>query len=112
MSLLRHLACLLLGLVVALADVVVHRSAFPAGLVLSVVTAYAVPWRLLRSAHPRTAASFVAGWLVLFAVVVAGRPEGDYALAGDLEGYSLMAAGFGLAVLGIVSLAGGRRGGG
>ena len=35
-------------------------------------------------------------------MVVVGRPEGDYALAGDLAGYALMAAGFVLVVVGIV----------
>jgi hypothetical protein len=41
--------------------------------------------------------------------VVAGRPEGDYALAGDVEGYTMLGAGFLLVVVGIVSLAGSRR---
>ena len=60
---LRHGAALLLGALVALASVAVHRSAFPFGLLLAVVTTYAVPWWLLRSTRPRTAPSFVAGWL-------------------------------------------------
>jgi hypothetical protein len=109
LTLLRHLACLVLGSVVAVAAVAVHRSAFPLGLLLALVTTFAVPWRLLRSTRPRAAASYVVGWLVVLAVVVPGRPEGDYALAGDVRGYALMAAGFVLLLLGIVALAGGRR---
>jgi Family of unknown function (DUF6113) len=101
---LRHAAALLLGALVALASVAVHRSAFPFGLLLAVVTTYAVPWWLLRSTRPRTAASYVAGWLVLFAGVVTGRPEGDFVMAQDVKGLTLMLAGLGLVVVGVVSL--------
>ena len=110
MALLRHAGCLLLGGLVALAAVGVHRSMFPLGLLLAVATTWAVPWWQLRSPWPRTAASYCVGWLAMFAVVVVGRPEGDYALAGDLAGYSLMGAGFLLVVIGIVALAGSSRG--
>jgi Family of unknown function (DUF6113) len=108
-SLLRHLACVVLGALVALASVAVHRSVFPWGLLLALATTFAVPWWLLASPRPRTAASYVVGWLVLLALVVTGRPEGDYALASDLEGYSLMVAGMVLVLMGIVAFAGGRR---
>ena len=101
---LRHAAALLLGALVALASVAVHRSAFPLGLLLAVVTMYAVPWWLLRSTRPRTAATYVAGWLVVFGFVVTGRPEGDYAVAQDAQGLTLMLAGLGLVVVGVVSL--------
>ena len=101
---LRHAAALLLGALVALASVAVHRSAFPLGLLLAVVTTYAVPWWLLRSTRPRTAATYVAGWLVVFGFVVTGRPEGDYAVAQDAQGLTLMLAGLGLVVVGVVSL--------
>ena len=108
MRLLLHLACLLLGAAVALAAVAVHRSAFPAGLVLALLTTYAVSWWLLRSPRRRTAASYVLGWLAVLVVVVLGRPEGDYALASDFEGYALLVAGLPLMLVGILSLAGGR----
>jgi Family of unknown function (DUF6113) len=108
-SLLRHLGCVVVGALVALASVVVHRSAFPWGLLLALATTVAVPWWLLVSPWPRTAASYVVGWLVLLGFVVVGRPEGDYALASDLQGYSLMVAGMVLVLMGIVALAGGRR---
>ncbi len=106
---LRHLGSLLLGTVVCLAAVAVHRSVFPAGALLAVLTSLALPWRLRRTRWPRTAASYVVGWLALLGVVVAGRPEGDYVLAGDPAGYAVLATGFVLVVVGVVSLAGGRR---
>ena len=109
MSLLRHPACLVVGAAVALASVVVHRSDFPVGLLLGLATTFAVPWWLLTSARPRTAASYVVGWLAVLALVVEGRPEGDYALAGDVGGYAMLGAGFLLIFLGIVAFAGRSR---
>jgi hypothetical protein len=108
-AVLRHAGCLVLGVLVAVAAVGVHRSVPPWGLLLAVATTWAVPWRLLLSRWPSTAASYVVGWLGLFVLVVVGRPEGDYALAGDLAGYALMVAGFVLVVVGIVALAGSSR---
>lgn len=108
MSLLRHVGSLVLGAAVALGAVAVHRSVFPLGLSLALATTFAVPWWLFVSSRPRTAGSYVVGWLAVLGVVLAGRPEGDYALAGDLEGYSLMAAGFVLVPAGVVAYAGGR----
>ena len=105
---LSHVAALVVGVLVAVATVAVHRSAFPLGLLLGVVTSYAVPWWLLRGRNPRTASSYALGWLAVFAVVVAGRPEGDFALAQDLRGLLLMAAGVGLVVVAVVGLTGGR----
>ncbi len=109
MSLLRHLACFVVGAAVGLASLLVHRSVAPLGLVLALATTFAVPWWLLGSARPRTAASYAVGWLVVLALVVGGRPEGDFVLAGDLEGYAMLGAGFLLLVVGIVAFAG-RRG--
>lgn len=108
-TLLRHVACVLLGVLVALAAVGVHRSLFPVGLLLAVAATWAVPWWQRGSSWPRTAASYALGWLGMFAVVVVGRPEGDYVLAGDLAGYSLMAAAFVLLVAGFVALSGSSR---
>lgn len=109
MSLLRHLTCLLVGAAVALAAVAVHRAAAPYGLILAVAATFAVPWWLLGSARPRTAASYVVGWLAVLGLAVSGRPEGDYVLASDADGYALLAAGFVLLALGIVAVTGGRR---
>ena len=67
-----------------------------------------MPWWLLRSRHPRTAASYAVGWLAVLAVAVTGRPEGDFVLGSDLDGYALLVGSLGLVVVGIVSFAGGR----
>lgn len=109
MTFLRHGLALVVGVLVAVASVAVHRSAFPAGVLLALATTFAVPWWLLGSRHPRTATSYVVGWLAMFAAVVAGRPEGDYAVGQDLPGYTLTLAGAGLVVVGLVGFTGGRR---
>ncbi len=109
MTLLRHAGSLLLGAVVALASVAVHRSAFPWGLVLALATTLAVPGWLLRSPAPRLAASYVVGWVLLLGAVVLGRPEGDFALAGDRDGYALIVVGLVLVPIGLVALLSRRR---
>jgi hypothetical protein len=107
-TVLRHVLCALTGAVTGLAAVAVHRSAFPVGLLLALVTTFGVAWTLQRSSHPRTAGSYAVGWLLVFGAVFAGRPEGDYAVVADLAGYALMAAALLLAVVGVVAAAGGR----
>lgn len=106
MALLRHAAALVVGVLVGLAAVAVHRDAPPAGMLLAVVTSLALPWRLRVSRFPRTASTYAGGWLALFAVVVLGRPEGDFALASDVRGYGLMTTGMVLVVVGLVGLVG------
>jgi hypothetical protein len=110
-TLLRHAAALLVGLLVSLASVAVHREAFPLGLVLAVLTTYAVPWWLLRSAHPRTASTYVVGWLAVLVGALLGRPEGDFALQQDLNGVLLLVAGLGLVAVGVAGLPGRRPSG-
>jgi len=92
-----------LGSLVALAALVVHRSALPWGLLLALVTTFAVPWWLLRSSAPRTAGSYVVGWLALLGLAVTGRPEGDFVVAADAPGYALLVAGLVLVLVGVVS---------
>jgi hypothetical protein len=41
---------------------------------------------------------------LLLALVLTGRPEGDYAVASDLAGYALMAAGVAVLAVGVASL--------
>ena len=108
MTAVRHVAAFLVGAVVALASLAAHRSLFPLWLLVALASTYAVPWWLLRSRHPRTAASYAVGWLAVLAVAVTGRPEGDYLLGSDLDGYALLVGSLGLVVVGIVSFAGGR----
>lgn len=105
---LLHVGAFLLGALVALASVAVHRetiSGFPAGLVLALAASLSTGWALRRlgSLH-RLAASYALGWVVLLGFVVAGRPEGDYAIAGDFYGYSLMGASVVMVVAGITAL--------
>ncbi len=108
MSLLRHLGCALLGAAVCLGALSVHRAVVPLGLVLALAVSFAVPWWLLGSAHRATAASYVAGWLVVLGLAVIGRPEGDYVIANDVRGWCLLAAAPVMVLVGIVSVAGGR----
>jgi len=107
---LGHLAALVAGAVVGLAAVLVHRETFPLGLVLAVAASFALPIRLLWSRRPRTAATYAAGWLAVLGLVVAGRPEGDFAIAADVPGWSFLVAGFLMVAVGLVSLtrSGGR----
>jgi hypothetical protein len=112
MTVLRHVGCALLGAVVCLAAVAEHRSLFPWGLTLALVTTFAVPVWLMTTptvALRSTGASYVAGWVLVLLGVLPGRPEGDYALASDPKGFSLLGAGFVLLGVGVVSLALGRR---
>ena len=106
--LLLHAGALLLGAVVALASVAVHRDAagpLPWGLVLALGATFAVPWALAGvPGQRRLVTSYALGWVVLLGLVVTGRPEGDYAVAGDLPGYALMTAGLVLVVLGLAAL--------
>jgi hypothetical protein len=107
---LRHAAAVLLGAAVALACVAVHRSTLgrlPLGLVLAVATTLMVARALRSSSAPRTAASYSLGWLLLLGLVLAGRPEGDYALASDLDGYALIVTGFVLLVVAVSAFAAG-----
>ena len=105
---LRHLAALAVGAAVALAAVADHRMGVP-GLVLAIAASVAVPWWLRRSADPRLAASYGVGWLVVFALVLRGRPEGDYAIASDPSGYALIVTALVVVALALLGLSGRRE---
>ena len=109
MTLLRHAACLVLGGVVGLAALVVHRDRFPLGLALAVGTTLALSWWLLGSSHPRAGTSYSLGWLAVVGGAVLGRPEGDFAVAADVAGYTLVACAVGEVLAAVVSLAAARR---
>jgi uncharacterized protein DUF6113 len=105
-----HAAALVLGLAVALASVTVHREGTShLGLLLAVGTTVLVAWALRQQPIPHLAASYSAGWLVLFGIVLFGRPEGDYVIASDLDGYAMMVTGFVLVLVAVVSLGGARE---
>ena len=97
----------LIGAATAVAALAVHRSG-PAWLALAVAASVAVAWGLRSTGTPRLGAAYCGGWLVVLGFALAGRPEGDYVLAGDTAGYVMMATGFALVVLGITSLGRGR----
>jgi hypothetical protein len=109
---LRHAGAFLLGLVVGVAATAVHRSTaldLPTGLLLAVVASLAGAWLLRTGAVPRSAAAYCLGWVLVVGLAIAGRPEGDYAVAGDLAGYALMGTGMVLVVVGVASLAAGGK---
>ena len=93
----------LIGMSTGIAAIAVHRSG-PGWLALAVVASLGVAYGLRSTGTPRLGASYCLGWLVVLGVALAGRPEGDYVLAGDTAGYVMMATGFALVVLGITSL--------
>lgn len=82
-----------LGAVSGLASVTVHDRSWPwFMLAVSAPLAITVAFSsvLLRFA-------FVGGWFVVLMLAMLGRPEGDYAVAGSVRGYSLFV--FGLLLL-------------
>lgn len=111
MGVLRHLAALVVGLVVGVLALAVHRSDFPVGFVVAVAATYAVPWWLMGSSRPGTAATYAVGWLVVFGTAIAGRPEGDYVMAADVKGYAMMGVAVGLVLVAVVGLARSRDAG-
>jgi hypothetical protein len=110
--LLRHLGSLLLGGAVGLGSLLVHREAAPLGLLLVLATSFAVAGRLLWSRFPATAGTYAAGWLAVLATAVAGRPEGDFAVASDVPGWTLLGSGFVMLAVALVAFVGRRRRGG
>jgi len=99
----RQVAALLLGAVVALAAVLVHRIGLLT-LVLAVVTSLATAGWLRQRSHPWTASAFCLGWVAVLGLVLAGRSEGDWAIGADLAGYTLMGTGLVLVVYGVTAL--------
>lgn len=97
------------GALTSVAALAVHRSG-PLWLALALAASLGVAWVLRSTDSPRLGAAYCLGWLVVFGFAVAGRAEGDYAVAGDLPGYLLMATGFAMVVLGVTSLGRGRVG--
>ncbi|WP_309646973.1 hypothetical protein [Nocardioides sp.] len=98
MKLLSALALLLGGAAVGLASVALHPLWW--GLLLGVVATSAALWALPPGWWLR--AAFGAGWAAMAAYLSVPRPEGDYVISADAQGYALL--GFGVAVL-IFSLA-------
>ncbi|CUR56280.1 conserved membrane hypothetical protein [metagenome] len=70
----------------------------PVGIAASVVAAYAAP-------RGRARVAFTLGWVTLLGLVVLGRPEGDWAIASDWRGHSMLACGLFLLVFALSTLA-------
>jgi hypothetical protein len=98
MRLLGYALSLALGLAAGVAAIAVHQT-LP-GLLLGAVAAVFTIWTL-RLWLPRAATVFAAGWLVPLVAAVAGRREGDYAVASDLQGWLLIATGLVVLITGI-----------
>lgn len=105
----RHAALGVGGAVAAVCALVGYRHAW-------VVRGLLVPWGLvlvLAAAHLGTVAAavverarsgavaFGAGWLVVVLVGLTGRPEGDYLVAADGRGYTLLLGEVAAVALGI-----------
>ena len=101
----RHLAALPLGSTVALAAVLVHRSGLLV-LALAVVTSLVTADRFRRGTRPSVASAFCLGWVAMLGLVLAGRPEGDWAIGSGLAGYTLMGTALAMIVLGVAALSG------
>ena len=111
MSLLRWAAvpCVLVaGVLAGLAAVLLHRTAFPAGLLLGALTTVALVGWALGCRRRWLATVFAVGWLAVFLGLAPGRPEGDLVVASDGPGYALILVAGAVAVAGLAGLAGRR----
>ncbi len=94
------IALLLLGAVVGIAAIALHQFLWGLALALvaTAVTAYALPpgwWTRL---------AFVLGWVVMVGRLTVPRPEGDYLVNQDWQGYTVLAFGMVLAAAGLATL--------
>ncbi len=90
----------LLGAGTGLATVAVHQIswALPLAVAATALTAYAVPpgwWSRL---------AFVVGWVAMAGWLAMPRPEGDYLISQDWQGYLVLALGMLLLVAGVATL--------
>ena len=100
-----HVGVALVGALVSLAALAVHRAG-PGWLLLAAAVSLAAAWLLRGTTRPRLATSYALGWLVVFGIAVAARREGDYVLATDLAGYGLMAVAFAMVAIAVSALPG------
>lgn len=92
------------GAATGLAGVAMHGYLW--GLLLTIGATAAALWALPGRLGLRGA--FAGGWVVIAALALWGRPEGDYAVAANLPGYGFLALAAAVAVSGITTLAGTR----
>lgn len=100
MKALVALGTLLLGLVVGLCSVALHSAGWWLALVVAatLTTGYALP------AGWATRVPYALGWAAMTAYLSVPRGEGDYVVASNLPGYTLLALGVSLVVGAMVTL--------
>jgi hypothetical protein len=91
---------LLLGVLVGVSAVWVHGRwwAFALGAAATVATELATPRGLLRVA-------FAVGWVLGAGYFLLARPEGDFVVGSDAIGYSFLALGLVVVVIGVATIA-------
>jgi hypothetical protein len=93
-------ACLLGGAAVALCVVLLHDHWW--GLLLGVATTAALLVALPAAWWGRLA--FALGWVAMLWRAMTERPEGDYLVSSDVNGYALLVVGMLVLVAGIAAL--------
>jgi hypothetical protein len=100
-------ACLVLGVVVGLSSVALHQRWW--GLLIAIPATAAEAYALPRGWWARM--PFAVGWVAMVGYLALPRDEGDYAIAGDAQGYTLLGFAVALLVAAAVTLQPLRRGG-
>ncbi|MEP9363916.1 hypothetical protein ABLE68_13190 [Nocardioides sp. CN2-186] len=93
------LGLLVVGAGTAIASVALHELVW--GFVLMAATT-AVTVRALRPGLLRLA--FVVGWVATVGWLTVPRPEGDYLISQDWQGYALLALGLVILVVGVATI--------
>lgn len=106
MRFLAALGLLVLGAAVALATVALHELSW--GLALGITATVGSLWALPPGWWTRLA--FALGWVAMLGLVLAPRPEGDYAVGQGSAGYALIALALAVLVAAITTLPRPRRG--
>lgn len=100
MRVVAAIGLLLAGAVTGLTTVAVHQLVwgFVLGLVATAVTVFALPpgwWSRL---------AFVAGWVLTLGWLTVPRPEGDYLISQNWQGYGVLGFAMVLLVVGVATL--------
>jgi hypothetical protein len=99
-------ACLVLGLVVGLSTVALHQRWW--GLLLALPATAAEAYALPSGWWARM--SFAFGWVAIVGYLALPPDEGGFVIAGDVQGYALLAFGVALLMAAMVTLGPIRRG--
>jgi hypothetical protein len=99
-KLLAAVGLLLAGALTGLTAVAVHELVW--GFVLAVVTTTVTVFALPAGWWSRLA--FVVGWVLMVGWLTVPRPEGDYLVSQDWQGYGVLALGMVLLITGLATL--------